>query len=175
MTEWIDPGPGPHLAVARQAGRTAELLDLLWERDRNAAPPPYISVSQLRVLYLVDREDGIRMRALARLLTASPPSVSRLVDRLQTLGFVERQPCHDSRREVMLRVTSTGRDHLTHIRERRDQVLLHALNTMPDHQRAALAEGLAGLQQALTSHPMLHLVAEDTPPWGLPTLRHDAP
>ncbi|MFG2437197.1 MarR family winged helix-turn-helix transcriptional regulator [Streptomyces sp. NPDC048508] len=171
MTEWIDPGPGPLLAVARQAGRTTELLDVLWEQGRNAGPPPYISVSQLRVLYLVDREDGIRMRALTRLLAASPPSVSRLLDRLKALGFVERQPCHDSRREVMLRVTSAGREHLAHIRERRDQVLLQALKAMPDHQRAALTEGLAGLQQALTSHPMLHLVAEDTPPWGLPTLR----
>ncbi|MET7828971.1 MarR family transcriptional regulator [Streptomyces sp. NPDC005386] len=172
MTEWTDADLGPLLAVARQAGRTAELLDLLWEQDRNAGPPPYISVPQLRVLYLVDREDGIRMRALARLLAASPPSVSRLVERLRALGFVGRQPCQDSRREVMLRVTSAGREHLAHIRERRDQVLLQALKAMPDHQRAVLAEGLAGLQRALSSHPMLHLVAEDTPPWGLPTLGH---
>ncbi|MET7355211.1 MarR family winged helix-turn-helix transcriptional regulator [Streptomyces mirabilis] len=64
----------------------------MWERDRNDAPPPYISVSQLRVMYIVDRENGIRMRALTRLLGAVPPSVCHLVDRLHALGFVERRP-----------------------------------------------------------------------------------
>ncbi|MCT9011663.1 hypothetical protein [Streptomyces rhizosphaerihabitans] len=56
MTEWIAPGHEPALAVARQVGRIAELLDVLWEQDRNEGPPPYVSVSQLRVLYLADRD-----------------------------------------------------------------------------------------------------------------------
>ncbi|MFD9404707.1 MarR family winged helix-turn-helix transcriptional regulator [Streptomyces sp. NPDC060011] len=149
MTESIDPRLGSLLAVARQAGRIAELLDVLWEQDRNAGPPPYVSVSQLRVLCLADRANGIRMRELTRLLGASPPSVSRLVDRLQALGFVERRPCPDSRREVMLGVTPAGHTHLARVRERRDQLLHRALGEMPGHQRAALAEGLVALQQAL--------------------------
>ncbi|MFD9405405.1 hypothetical protein ACFWA4_42150 [Streptomyces sp. NPDC060011] len=33
---------------------------------------------------------------------------------------------------------------------------------MSDHERAALAEGLTGLQHALTRHPMLRAVAQDT-------------
>ncbi|WP_406368486.1 MarR family transcriptional regulator [Streptomyces sp. NBC_00647] len=149
MTEWKGPGFESVLAVARQAGRLAELLDVLWEQDRNEGPPPYVSVSQLRVMYLVDRENGFPMRALTRRLGASPPSVSRLVDRLQALGFVERRPCPDSRREVMLGLTPAGRIHLARVRERRDQLLLHALRSMPGQQRAALAGGLAALQHAL--------------------------
>ncbi|MGW6217209.1 MarR family winged helix-turn-helix transcriptional regulator [Streptomyces sp. NPDC055109] len=88
------------------------------------------------------------MQELTRLLGASPPSVSRLVDRLQALGFVERRPCPDNRREVMLGVTPAGHTHLARVRERRDQLLLQALGEMPGHQRAALAEGLVALQQA---------------------------
>ncbi|MER7982600.1 MarR family transcriptional regulator [Streptomyces sp. NPDC095817] len=164
MSERTSPGFDPVRATARQAGSLAELLDVLWEQDRNDGPPPYISVSQLRVMYLVDRESGMRMRALTRLLGASPPSVSRLVDRLQALGFVERRPCPDSRREVLLGVTHAGRKHLARVRERRDQLLLQALHALPGHQRAALAEGLAGLQQALAGHPMLRIVAEEVPP-----------
>ncbi|MGW6486174.1 MarR family winged helix-turn-helix transcriptional regulator [Streptomyces sp. NPDC055056] len=155
MTESIDPdphsGPGaePGLAVAREAGSLAERLDVLWEQDRNQGPPPYVSVSQLRVLYLVEGENGIRMRAFTQLLGASPPSISRLIDRLQALGFVERRPCPDSRREVLLGMTPAGRDHLAQLRERRDQLLRQALTSMPSHQRAALAESLAALQRAL--------------------------
>ncbi|WP_406375729.1 MarR family transcriptional regulator [Streptomyces sp. NBC_00647] len=149
MTESIGPGFDPVRDLARQAGSIAELLDVMWERDRNEGPPPYVSVSQLRVMYLVDRENGIRMRGLTRLLGASPPSASRLVDRLQALGFVERRPCPDSRREVMLGMTPAGRTHLTRVRERRDQLLLQALGNLPRQQRAALAGSLAALQHAL--------------------------
>ncbi|MEU8644380.1 MarR family transcriptional regulator [Streptomyces sp. NPDC048674] len=118
----------------------------------------------MRVLYLVDHEDGMRMRTLTRTLGASPPSVSRLVDRLEALGFLERRPSPDSRREVMLCVTSSGRQHLTSIRHRRDELLFQALAGMAGPQRVALSEGLAGLQQAVTHHPMLRHVARDVPP-----------
>ncbi|MET7987369.1 MarR family transcriptional regulator [Streptomyces sp. NPDC005281] len=167
MTEYASPGFDP--AVARQAGSVAELLDVMWEHERNDGPPPYVSVSQLRVMYIVDRETGIRMRALTRILGGSPPSVCRLVDRLQALGFVERRPCPDSRREVIVRVTPAGREHLARVRERRDLLLLQTLDRMPGQARAALAEVLAGLQQALSDHPMLRLLAEDLP--ATPTLR----
>lgn len=104
------------------------------------------------------------MRTLTHLLGASPPSVSRLVDRHVALGFVQRRPSPDSRREVMLCVTSSGRQHLTRVRQRRDQLLLRALAGMPGPQRAVLTDGLAGLQQAVTEHPMLRHEVLDLPP-----------
>lgn len=61
---------------------------------------------------------------LTRLLGAAPLSVSRLTNRLQALGFIERWPCPDSRREVMLSIIHAGRTHLARIRERRDHLLL---------------------------------------------------
>ncbi|MCX4437704.1 MarR family winged helix-turn-helix transcriptional regulator [Streptomyces mirabilis] len=150
MPERISSSFDPVRAAARQASSIAELLDVMWEQDRNDGPPPYLSVSQLRVMYIVDHKNGIRMRALTRLLGASPPSVCRLVD---------RRPCPDSRREVTLCVTPpAGRRHLAQVCERRDQLLLQALDSMPSHQRTALTEGLAGLQQALIDQPMLRLV-----------------
>lgn len=166
MTERTRPTLDPLRTAARQAGSIAELLDVMWEQDRDA-PPPYTPVSQLRVMYIVDRENGLRMRALNRLLGAAPPSVSRLVDRLQALGFVERRPCPDSRREITLSLTEAGRKHLARIRERRDQLLVQALAGMPSRQRTALTEALAGLQQALVDQPMLRLAPEDAPPVSL--------
>jgi DNA-binding MarR family transcriptional regulator len=168
MTERTRPTTDPVRAAARQAGSIAELLDVMWEQDRNDGPPPYVPVSQLRVMYIVDRENGIRMRALTRLLGAAPPSVCRLVDRLQALGFVERRPCPDSRREVTLSLTREGREHLARIRARRDQLLLQAIDTMPSPQRTALTEALEGLQKALVDQPMLCLAPEDAPPASMP-------
>ncbi|MET7391513.1 MarR family winged helix-turn-helix transcriptional regulator [Streptomyces sp. NPDC005529] len=161
MTEHTGPDVP---ATARHIGSVGELLDVLWEQARNDGPPPYIPASQLRVMYIVDRDNEIRMHALGRLLGAAPPSVSRLVDRLQALGFIERRPCPDSRREITLTITPGGRKHLARLRARRDRLLAEALNTLPDHQCAGLAEGLAGLQQALAERPSPALGLADTPP-----------
>ncbi|MFD6491815.1 MarR family winged helix-turn-helix transcriptional regulator [Streptomyces sp. NPDC059944] len=166
MNERIHPTTEVAHAASQQVRAIAELLDVLWEQDRNEGPPPYLPVSQLRVLHIVDREHGIRMRTLTRLLGAAPPSVSRLIDRLQALGFVERRPCPDSRRELILCLTQAGRRHLLQVRERREHLLLNAIDTMPGHQHATLTESLAGLQQALADQPMLRLTAHDAP---LPT------
>ncbi|MET7988947.1 MULTISPECIES: MarR family transcriptional regulator [unclassified Streptomyces] len=151
-------------AATRRVQSIVELLDILWEQARGQTPPPYIPASQLRVMCIVDREDGIRMRDLTQLLGAAPPSVSRLIDRLQAMGFVERGACPDSRREVLLSITPAGHNQLARIRELRDQLLHQALADMPSRQRTALTEGLAGLQHALLSQPALHLAQEGTTP-----------
>ncbi|MGW1068960.1 MarR family winged helix-turn-helix transcriptional regulator [Streptomyces aureus] len=170
MTDRIAPAHDHLRDAARQARSIAELFDVLWEQDRNEGPPPCIPASQLRVMNIVDREDGIRMRALTRILGAARPSVCRLIDRLQALGFVERRPCPDSGREVLLTLTQAGRRHLTQLRERREGLLLQALDTLPDRQRAAMTKGLALLQSALVDQPTLRLAPEDAP---LTSMAHD--
>ncbi|MFE2571444.1 MarR family winged helix-turn-helix transcriptional regulator [Streptomyces mirabilis] len=127
-----------------------ELLDLLWEHTRDTVTTTSVSTAQLRLMYLVDRNDGLRMRVLGKLLRAAPPSVSRLCDRLQATGFLERQPCPESGREVTLRLTIGGKRHLEQIRAEREATLTWAIEAMPQEDRRALATGLAGLQSALT-------------------------
>ncbi len=126
----------------------------MWEKARQstagAAAPT--SPSQLRLMYLVDREEGVRMRTVCRELGTAPPSVSRLCDRLQALGFVERLPCPGSGREVTLRLTGAGRAHLQRIREQRATMLHHAVDAMSQAERRALAVGLAGLHARLTAN-----------------------
>ncbi|MFD0068974.1 MarR family winged helix-turn-helix transcriptional regulator [Streptomyces sp. NPDC059944] len=168
MTDRIRPASDDLHDAARQARSIAELFDVLWEQDRNEGPPPYLPASQLRVMNIVDREDGIRMRALTRLLGAARPSVSRLVDRLQALGFVERRPCPDSGREVLLILTGAGRRHLEQLRERREELLLNALGAMPGPQRTAMTQGLACLQSVLVDQPALRLAPDDAPSAVLP-------
>ncbi|MFI7289426.1 MarR family winged helix-turn-helix transcriptional regulator [Streptomyces anulatus] len=137
------------------ASSIVELLDVMWDHARNAtsgmtAPG---STSQLRLMYVVDREDGIRMRTVCHRLASAAPTVTRMCDRLQAIGFLERIPSPDSGREITLRLTPTGKEHLQRIREQRDTMLHQAINSMPPSERNALAQGLAGLRQQLTSAP----------------------
>ncbi|CAM5674591.1 hypothetical protein SAVIM338S_07131 [Streptomyces avidinii] len=137
--------------IARSVGTIADLLDLVYENARQAAAPSPVSTTQLRLMFLVGREPGIRMRALAQLLGTAAPSVTRLCDRLETAGFLRRHPCPGDGRELTLRLTPAGDAHLAQIREKREHTLAQALDTMTAESRHALATGLTALQRGITS------------------------
>ncbi|MER5258136.1 MarR family transcriptional regulator [Streptomyces sp. NPDC002855] len=137
--------------ATRSASNIVELLDVMWEHARESTTTAPASTSQLRLMYLVDRDEGIRMRTLCKRLATAPPSVTRMCDRLQAIGFLERLPSPASGREVTLRLTPEGKVHLQRIREQREKTLHHAINALTPADRRALAKGLAGLHTQLTA------------------------
>ncbi|GGV29607.1 MarR family transcriptional regulator [Streptomyces longisporoflavus] len=137
--------------ATRSAGDIVEHLDVMWEHARESAALAPVSASQLRLMYLVDRSEGIRMRTVCTRLSTAAPSVTRMCDRLQATGFLERLPCPGNGREVTLRLTPEGRTHLQSIRDQREDALHHAIDALPQPERRALAKGLAGLHAQLTA------------------------
>jgi DNA-binding MarR family transcriptional regulator len=131
------PRPQPD-EVARVTSTAAELLEVLWGRASTAPA----SASQLRVLLILEHHDGINLRTLADSLASTPPSTSRLCDRLQAAGFVERVVSPADRREVRLHLSSRGRAFLADLRTRREKELQEVLALMPAAKRTALLEGL---------------------------------
>ena len=122
----------------------AELLEVLWGRASTAPA----SASQLRVLFVLEHHDGINLRTLADHLASTPPSTSRLCDRLQAAGFVERVVSPANRREVRLHLSGRGRAFLVDLRARREQALRAVLDQMPAAKRTALTEGLDAFCEA---------------------------
>ncbi|MFE3497623.1 MarR family winged helix-turn-helix transcriptional regulator [Streptomyces sp. NPDC059175] len=145
-----DPPSSPRWSeeAARAACEVVELLEVLWERGREVTSTSPVSASQLRVLYCLEREDGINLRALGHMLGSAPSSASRLCDRLEAVGFVERTPSPVSRRELTLRLTGRGRSYLTDLRAQREGALFTAIQAMSPTARASLLEGLAGFRDA---------------------------
>ncbi|MFC7891952.1 MarR family winged helix-turn-helix transcriptional regulator [Streptomyces sp. NPDC057381] len=131
------PRPQPD-EVARVTSTAAELLEVLWGRASTAPA----SASQLRVLFILEHHEGINLRTLADSLASTPPSTSRLCDRLQASGFVERAVSATSRREVRLYLSERGRAFLDDLRERRERELRAVLEQMPAAKRSALLAGL---------------------------------
>lgn len=145
----MNPEPDHWSRDAARAGcEVIELLEAFWEQGREAAPAGPVSPSQMRLLYALDREEGINMRMLAKALSSAPPSVSRLCDRLEAAGFVERTPSPVSRRELELRLTSQGKAYLADLRMRRENILMSTIDAMPPRARRALLEGLSGFRSA---------------------------
>ncbi|WP_190199403.1 MarR family transcriptional regulator [Streptomyces djakartensis] len=133
----LPPRPEP-AEVARVTSTAAELLEVLWGRASTAPA----SASQLRVLLMLEHHEGINLRTLADCLASTPPSTSRLCDRLQAAGFVEREVSAVDRREVRLHLSGRGRVFLADLRTRREQALRAVLDQMPAAKRVALLQGL---------------------------------
>lgn len=119
-------------------GTAAELLEVVWGRASTAP----VSASQLRVLLILEHHAGINLRTLADHLASTPPSTSRLCDRLQAIGFVERASSPADRREVRLYLSGRGHAFLDDLRRRREHELQAVLDLMPAAKRATLLEGL---------------------------------
>ncbi|SFW67561.1 MarR family transcriptional regulator [Amycolatopsis australiensis] len=133
--------------VAAAVADTAELLEILFERARDASPRP-LSVSQVRAVVALDRYEGLNLRTLAELLGSTPPLASRLCDRLEAVGFLERLPHSRNRRELVLRLSDSGRAYLQDLRARRRERLHAVLAALTDGERAGLATGLRAFQAA---------------------------
>ncbi|MGA5407681.1 MarR family winged helix-turn-helix transcriptional regulator [Streptomyces lavendulocolor] len=143
------PAGADRSAAAHAAREVIELLEVLWNKGRDLTSPAPVSSSQLRVLYILDRDRPINLRTLGDELGMAPSSVSRMCDRLDALGYVERSPSTASRRELDLRLSSRGRKYLEDLRARRETALVKVIDAMPPAQRAALATGLSGFRRAV--------------------------
>ncbi|QGV76860.1 MarR family winged helix-turn-helix transcriptional regulator [Streptomyces ficellus] len=138
-----ESSPSAVREAARSAREVIELLEVLWNKGRDTTSPAPVSTSQLRVLYILERDQPMNLRTLGDVLGSAPSSVSRMCDRLDALGFVERSPSSSSRRELELRLSGHGETYLQELRSRREAALLDVISAMPPAERTALATGLS--------------------------------
>ncbi|MEV3973088.1 MarR family transcriptional regulator [Streptomyces sp. NPDC050698] len=141
--------------VARVTATAAELLEVLWGRASTAPA----SASQLRVLLILEHHERINLRTLAASLASTPPSTSRLCDRLQAAGLIEREGSQADRREVHLCLSRRGKAFLADLRARREKTLQDVLDQMSAADRHALLHGLEAFCAVVTDQ--IHDDAEE--------------
>lgn len=142
-------GPAGSAEVARVAGAVeaaAEALVIALGRAEEAVLPR-VSVSQLRALLIIGRQERITITRLAEELGAIPSSASRLCDRLFAAGLITRRPGSTDRREVELRTSVEGRRLVEQFRERRRAEVATVLAAMDAAGREALLAGLRAFQR----------------------------
>ncbi|MFI9103315.1 MarR family winged helix-turn-helix transcriptional regulator [Streptomyces fildesensis] len=149
--------------AAHAAGTVAELLEVLWGRGQDGTILGSLPPSQLRALIVIEEREGANLRTLSDALGSRAPAVSRLCDRLEAAGLLERTPSTTSGREVELRLTNRGRTALNDVRAMRRHEVTAVLQTMPTAQLAALAEGLEAFQDAARSRIGLDEPSAATP------------
>ncbi|MEU0030477.1 MarR family transcriptional regulator [Streptomyces sp. NPDC006335] len=140
------PGDDP-LSVALEVADAVDGLANLWSVAAQGASLR-LSPHQLRALRVLEAEPGLNLTTLAETMDIGPPTASRLCDRLEAAGLLERLLHPHRRREVQLVLTGRGRQVLNEVAVRRSEALAAVLAAMEPGERSALSGGLTAFLSA---------------------------
>ncbi|MGY6019719.1 MarR family winged helix-turn-helix transcriptional regulator [Streptomyces spinosirectus] len=128
-------------ADAREIADAVERLANLWSVAAQEAAVR-LSLHQLRALRALEAAPELNLTGLAERLDIGLPTASRLCNRLEAAGMLERTLHPGNRREVQLNLTGQGRRVLKDVAGRRTQALTGLLAAMAPADRSALVSGM---------------------------------
>jgi DNA-binding MarR family transcriptional regulator len=141
------------------AGLATELRDgmlRLSRRLRRVRPVGELTQSQLSALTSLEIAGAMTPRELAETERVQPPSMTKIVARLDELGLLQRVPHPTDGRQIILSTTQRGRDVLAENRRVRDAWLTRRLAALTDADRDTLrraVEIMARLARDESPHP----------------------
>ena len=120
-----------------------------------------LSSAQWRLLVHVSREGQVSQSRLADLLEVEPISVSRLVDRMETAGWVQREPSPGDRRIRLVVLCEKASQMLDKVRAMASDIYGRALSGLPAEDRATLIRALNLIIFNLTQSDAAPAAAKD--------------
>lgn len=136
------PQPEPGIDAARLRVAVLRLSRRLRKHELAGLTP-----SQLSTLATVGKSGPVRLGDLAAAERIAPSTLTRLINVLESRGYVRRDPDTGDARAFLVSVTDEGRDVLERIREEATSLLTDILMTLPPDQLGALAQALPALEQ----------------------------
>jgi DNA-binding MarR family transcriptional regulator len=112
-----------------------------------------LSPSQLSALASIERHGSLTLGALAEQERVAPPSVTKVVAKLEAAGLVERRLDAADRRVAWVSTTATGNARLAKIRQRKNEWLSAQIARLDDAQRRRLADALDVLDALTADSP----------------------
>ncbi|WP_444996192.1 MarR family winged helix-turn-helix transcriptional regulator [Aliikangiella sp. IMCC44359] len=109
------------------------------------------SVARLEVLRLIKAQNPITLRQLCDIQQVTMPTMSKLVDELQTLGFVIRAQSKDDARQRLIVPTQKGIQALSKMEEESLAFWQKKLNKLDELQQVKIEQALAQLVNTLKS------------------------
>lgn len=144
------------VARPRRQPLTEELVEAIeslvgdWSRAETEVEP-FMSPPQLRLLKILGTVDSMSVGVAAERMESLSSSVTRLCNRLESGGLIRRSTGADDRREVLLSLTTDGRQFLERLAERRAAYINAALSRMSNAALKSLRDGLLAYEKAANS------------------------
>jgi DNA-binding MarR family transcriptional regulator len=136
---------------AQLAGMLRDALTRLNRRVRQTRPVGDLTGTQLSALTSLELAGAMTPRELADAERVRPPTVTKIVARLEERGLVQRTPHPTDRRQVILSATPAGRAMLAQFERAREEWLAQQLAQLTTDEREVLrraAELLRRLAEA---------------------------
>ena len=140
------PAASDTTAIAARLRLSATRLARQLRQESDAALTP----SQLSALASIERHGPLTLGALADYERVAPPSVTKVVTKLEAAGLVVRRLDERDRRVAWISLTAAGINRLAKIRQRKNAWLASRLGDLTEDQRGRLADALDVLD-ALTA------------------------
>src|SRR4051794_6178673 len=127
--------PSRRVGAAQIAGELRDAITRLNRRLRRTRPLGDISVAQISALVSLDTAGALTPRELAEVERVQPPTMTRIVAKLEERGLVQRTPHPTDGRQVVLAPSVAGRDLLVEYRRARDEWLATRLGALSAEER----------------------------------------
>jgi DNA-binding MarR family transcriptional regulator len=127
-------------SAARLAVLLRDAITRLNRRVRQTRPVGDLTATQLSALASLDLAGAMTPRELAEAERVQPPTMTKIVGKLEDRGLVERTPHPTDRRQVILAVTSEGRAMLAGFERAREEWLAQRLAELTDDERELLRQ-----------------------------------
>ena len=140
--------PAPTVAPADQrlVGGLRLVVGRLARRLRQQAHGE-VTPSMHSALVSVERLQPVPLGELAAVEQVQPPTITKLVAKLEDLGYVVREVDARDRRIVRVRLSPEGVRHLAQSRKRKDAYLAQRLRRLDPADRALLSRALPVLER----------------------------
>lgn len=146
-------------AVEATATAVADFIDRLLSAAQltavEAVAATELTVSQLRMLFVLARGKACPVHEVADEVGLSLPAAGRAADRLVALGFVDRREDAQDRRVKRLSLTGSGHDLLTEQFRVHSHSVRAPLQAIPEDVRDRLHQAVAAAAAYLPP-PMVH-------------------
>ncbi len=151
MTTPSDLAPAAALAPEALAARLRLASARLARRTRQEAlsAGDDLTASRLAALATIERLGPITLGDLAGVEQVQPPSMTRIVARLEERGFARREVDAQDRRIVRVQITDAGRLTLERSRTKKNAFLAKRVARLSPEARAALGEALPVLEELI--------------------------
>jgi DNA-binding MarR family transcriptional regulator len=136
-------------AIAARLRLSATRLARQLRQETSAGLTP----SQLSALATIERHGPLTLGALAEQERVAPPSITKLVAKLEAGGLVGRKLDGKDRRVAWVSTTTAGNRRLATIRQRKTAWLAGRLAQLDDDQRRCVANALDALDQLTAERP----------------------
>jgi DNA-binding MarR family transcriptional regulator len=112
-----------------------------------------VTMTQYRTLVVLASRGPQSLAALAEAADVTPPTATRMCDRLVRKGLVVRRHEQGDRRLIRVTLAEKGYDLVAAVTERRRSEIAHLLEAIPAEQQGALVDALGYLTAAAGEVP----------------------